>query len=85
MDEEYRRYKQELETLDRMLDGVWETLDVIANRMANRAQLASPNSADVTDLDQVHKNLTDRADKIIDKMQQVHKAFNASVAAGATK
>lgn len=76
MDDAYRRYREELEALDGMLGGVWDTLDQITKRMADRAWLAYPNEVDVSDLNEVHERLTTSADKIISKMQSLHKEFN---------
>lgn len=76
MDDAYRRYREELEALDGMLGGIGDTLDQIAKRMADRARLAYPNEADVSDLNEIHERLTANADKIIHKMQSLHKEFN---------
>ena len=74
------QYKQEMEALESMLEGVDRQIQVIADHMANRAWLAYPNEHIDTELHPIHERLTTRADKIIDKMQEVHNAFHTQPA-----
>lgn len=76
MDGGYQRYKEEIESLEQMLEGVWDIIGQIAKRMENRALLTYPNEADVSDLNDIHERLTNKAQEIIDKMQSLHKEFN---------
>lgn len=76
MDDAYRQYKEELKSLDTMLAGVRDAIEKIAKRMENKAWLAYPDPADVSDLNQIHERLTAEAGKIIDEMQELHRAFN---------
>lgn len=76
MSEEYRRYKAELEALGRMLETANNSIDQVSESMARRAMLAYPNAADGTDLGAIHKELTDRVDRILDTMVKVQKALS---------
>lgn len=70
---EIERLRDEMNKLERMLQGVDKNIDFIAERMANKAILSYPNEASDDGLGEIHARLTELADKIIDKMEQVHK------------
>jgi len=72
-----RQYRKDMEILEGMLEGVSKQIQQIADQMANRAWLAHPEEYIDTELHPIHERLTTHADEIIDKMQELQKAFNA--------
>lgn len=70
---EIGRLRDEINKLEGVLQGVDNNIDFIAEQMANKAILSYPNEASDDGLGVIHARLTELADKIINKMVQVHK------------
>ncbi|MAN75997.1 MAG: hypothetical protein CML24_02055 [Rhizobiales bacterium] len=69
-------YRREMQALQGMLEGINDSIDVVAGRLRNGAVLSYPGEYKNSELFEIHEKLTARVDAILDKMQDLHKAFN---------